>query len=282
MTQKPPSQANPTLARAQQIGQPTEDEQLFQRTFSTDASYDFTRSDPWRIMRITGEFVSGFDALSHIGSAIAIFGSARTLAEDPYYEFARETAQLLGQEGFSIITGGGPGIMEAANKGARQAGVHSVGCNIELPFEQHFNPYVTIPINFRYFFVRKTMFMKYAEAFVIFPGGFGTLDELFEALTLIQTGKVRNFPIILFGSTYWKGLIDWVEKTLLAEGKISPEDMQFFMITDSPKQAREWVVDRSQNQAWANGPQPRSAWSELADDPAPFAGPLLNLQGDLG
>lgn len=172
--------------------------------------------------------------------------------------------------------------MEAANKGAKEAGVHSVGCNIELPFEQHFNPYVTLPINFRYFFVRKTMFMKYAEAFVIFPGGFGTLDELFEALTLIQTGKVRNFPIILFGSHYWKGLVDWIKDIVLSEGKIAKEDLNYLLVTDSPQQAREWIIERSQNQAWANGLQARSAWEELADDPAPFAGPLLNLQGDLG
>jgi uncharacterized protein (TIGR00730 family) len=178
-----------------------------------------------------------------VGEAVTIFGSARVPPDHPQYAAAAETARLLAQAGFSIITGGGPGIMEAANKGARDAGGLSIGCNIELPFEQHVNPYVDIAINFRYFFVRKTMFVKYAEAFVIFPGGFGTLDELFESLTLIQTGKVRHFPVILFGSAYWQGLLDWIRQTVLAEGKVSPDDLKLVTITDSPEEAVRVIVE---------------------------------------
>jgi len=155
-----------------------------------------------------------------------------------------ETARLIGEAGFAVITGGGPGIMEAANRGAREAGARSVGCNIELPFEQGANRYVDTAIDFRYFFVRKTMFMKYAEAFVIFPGGFGTLDELFESLTLIQTGKVRHFPVVMFGTEYWGGLIEWIRGRLVSEGKISPEDMNLFFCTDSPEEAVEHIVER--------------------------------------
>jgi uncharacterized protein (TIGR00730 family) len=236
--------ANPTLNRASALGRNTEDERLLQRTeLRPERALDFTQTDPWRVMRITGEFVAGFDALAHVGPAITIFGSARTKDTDPQYALARETAALLGRAGFSIITGGGPGIMEAANRGAVDVGVQSVGCNIELPFEQSINPYVSIPINFRYFFVRKTMFMKYSEGFVIFPGGFGTLDELFEALTLIQTGKVSNFPVILFGSDYWGGLLEWLEVKVLAEGKINQPDLSRLVVTDSPAHAAKLIID---------------------------------------
>src|SRR5215210_3638635 len=200
---------NMSLNTSNRIGAPTEDEQLLQKP--TPAPADFTRSDTWRVLRIMGEFVNGFDTLASVGAAVTIFGSARVEEEDPVYEDAVNLARMLAEEGFAIITGGGPGIMEAANKGAREGGGISIGCNIELPFEQGTNAYVDVSINFRYFFVRKTMFMKYSEAFVIFPGGFGTMDELFEALTLIQTGKVRDFPLILFGSRYWQGLLDWIK-----------------------------------------------------------------------
>jgi uncharacterized protein (TIGR00730 family) len=239
----PGTQQNPSLNRAARMGTATEDERLLESPASAPAQADFTSSDPWRVFRIMGEFVEGFDALAKVGSAVTIFGSARVPPGHPQYEAARDLARRLGEVGFSIITGGGPGIMEAANKGAREAQAPSIGCNIELPFEQHINPYVDVAINFRYFFVRKTMFVKYAEAFVIFPGGFGTLDELFEALTLIQTGKVRDFPVILFGVEYWRGLIDWVKTTLLAEGKISPEDVDLLYVTDSPDEAIRVVVD---------------------------------------
>jgi uncharacterized protein (TIGR00730 family) len=191
-----------------------------------------------------GEFVEGFDTLANVGRAVTIFGSARVKPDDPQYRDAETTARLLGDAGFSVITGGGPGIMEAANRGARAGGAKSIGCNIELPFEQGVNAYVDVAINFRYFFVRKTMFVKYAEAFVIFPGGFGTMDELFEALTLIQTGKVRDFPVILFGSAYWQGLLDWLRATMLAEGKISAADLDLMVVTDSPEEAVRVIRER--------------------------------------
>ncbi|RMH18384.1 MAG: TIGR00730 family Rossman fold protein [Gemmatimonadetes bacterium] len=200
--------------------------------------------DSWRVFRIMGEFVEGFDELAGLGPAVSFFGSARATPADPMYQKCIVTARLLGEAGFNVITGGGPGMMQAANQGAREAGVVSVGCNIELPFEQHINPYVDIAIDFRYFFVRKTMFVKYAEAFVIFPGGFGTLDELFESLTLIQTGKVRNFPVVLFGTEYWRGMIEWIRDTVVAEGKASPEDLDLLHCTDSPEEARDFVVSR--------------------------------------
>ena len=239
----PRSKDNPTLNRNTRMGGATEDERLLVAPTQEPGGSSFIHTDPWRVFRIMGEFVEGFDALAELGQAVTIFGSARVPPGDPQYEAARETARLLGEAGFTVITGGGPGIMEAANQGAREAGAKSVGCNIELPFEQHINPYVDVAINFRYFFVRKTMFVKYAEAFVIFPGGFGTLDELFEALTLIQTGKVRDFPVILFGSAYWKGLIDWIRDTLLAEGKISPEDVDLLVVTDDPAEVCRVILD---------------------------------------
>jgi uncharacterized protein (TIGR00730 family) len=200
--------------------------------------------ESWRVFRIMGEFVEGFEELSHLGPAVTIFGSARTKPENPYYQQCVQTARLLGEAGFTIITGGGPGMMEAANKGAQEAGVCSVGLNIELPFEQDVNPHADLKIHFRYFFVRKTMFVKYAQGFVIFPGGFGTLDECFEALTLIQTGKIRNFPVVLFGSEYWKGLLDWIRAVVLPEGKIDEQDLDLFCVTDSPEEAVEYLKER--------------------------------------
>lgn len=218
---------------------PTEDEQLL---LPPSAEVPFTETDPWRVMRIMSEFVQGFDALAQLSKAVTIFGSARTPPGDPNYEAAVETAYLLGEAGCAIITGGGPGIMEAANKGARQAGALSVGLNIELPFEQHVNPYVDLSLNHRYFFVRKTMLVKYAQAFVIFPGGFGTMDELFESLTLIQTGKIRNFPVVLFDSSYWQGLLDWLRNTMQAEGKIEEADLDLILVTDSPEEVCNFVL----------------------------------------
>jgi len=203
---------------------------------------DYTQTDPWRILRIMSEFVEGFGALVHLPPSVTIFGSARIRPDDPLYQTAVDTARLLGQAGFGIVTGGGPGIMEAGNKGAREAGTTSVGCNIELPFEQHINPYVDIEIDFHYFFVRKMMFVKYSEAFIIFPGGFGTLDEMFEAITLIQTKKIHHFPVILYGSSYWKGLLDWIKDQLLTTGKILPEDVDLFQFADDPKEIVDIVV----------------------------------------
>ena len=216
----------------------TEDERLLQSVEDIRA----IGKDAWRVFRIMGEFVEGFEEMGDIGTSVSIFGSARTRQDDPMYEACVETARLLGEAGFSIITGGGPGMMEAANKGAREAGATSVGCNIELPFEQSDNGFVDISIDFRYFFVRKTMFVKYASAFVIFPGGFGTMDELFEALTLIQTNKVRDFPVVLFGVDYWKGLTDWIENTMAVEGKIAAEDLNIMLVTDDPEEARDHIL----------------------------------------
>ncbi|MDQ3697594.1 MAG: TIGR00730 family Rossman fold protein [Gemmatimonadota bacterium] len=203
---------------------------------------DFTRTDPWRVMRIMGEFIEGFDTLAGIEKGVTVFGSARTGPDDPQYGAAVEVGRLLAEAGFAVITGAGPGIMEAANKGAKLAGGRSVGCNIELPFEQGANPYVDTLINFRYFFVRKTMFIKYSNAFIIFPGGFGTLDEAFEALTLIQTGKIYQFPVVLFGTHYWAGLLRWLRSRVLLEGKIAPGDMDLLLLTDDPKAAASAVV----------------------------------------
>lgn len=216
----------------------TEDERLLQSVEELQT----LGKDSWRVFRIMGEFVEGFEEMGEIGTAVSIFGSARTPSSDPMYEACVETAQLLGESGFSIITGGGPGIMEAANKGAHVVGATSVGCNIELPFEQGDNEFVDVSIDFRYFFVRKTMFVKYACAFVIFPGGFGTMDELFEALTLIQTRKVRDFPVVLFGSEYWRGLLDWVTTTMVGEGKIAAEDLDIVCVTDDPTEVRDHIV----------------------------------------
>src|SRR4030088_1841206 len=181
-------------------------------------------SDPWRALRILSEFVEGFDALSVVGPAVSIFGSARTPRDDPFYRAAETTGRAIAKRGFAVITGGGPGIMEAANKGAKESGGLSVGCNIELPAEQGLNDYVDLGVEFRYFFARKTMFVKYARGFIIFPGGFGTLDELFEALTLVQTGKIEHFPIVLFGSDYWQGLLGWLRERALERELVSPHD----------------------------------------------------------
>ncbi len=229
---KPPlsEQSNPTLARAARGGRPTEDEQLLRRDH--EPAVDFTRTDPWRVLRIQGELIAGIDALAHAGRAVTVFGSARIAKGTPLYEAARALGRRLAEEKYAVITGGGPGIMEAANQGAHEGGGESIGCNIELPFEQAFNPYVTVPVNFRYFFVRKTMFVKYADAFVIFPGGFGTLDELFEALVLIQTGKLGHFPIVLYGKAYWQGLVDWARSTLLEAEAISSADLDLLQLTD--------------------------------------------------
>ena len=208
----------------------TQDERLLE----TPSADEFLHTDTWRVFRIMGEFVQGFEDLAHITRGVAVFGSARTPAKDPMYEAARETAAQLAKAGCSIITGGGPGIMEAANRGAFEAGGISVGCNIELPHEQKSNEYLTLSLKFKYFFVRKMMFVKYSNAFVIFPGGFGTLDELFEALTLIQTRKIHNFPVILFGSVYWREMLNWLQGPMLNEGKIVEEDFRRLHITDDP------------------------------------------------
>jgi len=211
----------------------TQDEALLQRPTRPE----FLDSDPWRSLRILSEFVEGFDALAEVGPAVSVFGSARAAPEHRYYRQARELGRRLAEAGYAVITGGGPGIMEAANRGCQEGGGLSIGCNIELPTEQGLNPYVDLGVEFRYFFARKVMFVKYADAFVIFPGGYGTLDELFEAVTLIQTRKVRDFPLILMGTDYWTGMIDWIRGSLLAEAAIDPEDVDLLRLTDDPAEA---------------------------------------------
>ncbi len=217
----------------------TQDEQLLE----SPGPDEFTHTDTWRVFRIMGEFVEGFDELATLTRGVSIFGSARTRKDDPYYKAAEETAALLAKVGFAVITGGGPGIMEGANKGAFEAKGQSIGCNIELPFEQGSNPYLTQGLKFKYFFVRKMMFVKYSLGFIIFPGGFGTLDELFEALTLIQTKKIRNFPVVLFGSSYWQGLLDWIRDPAMKEGKVTEQDLKLLHVTDSPEEVVKIIVD---------------------------------------
>jgi uncharacterized protein (TIGR00730 family) len=236
------------------VERPTEDRALLERAQLPE----FLESDPWRVLRIQAEFVEGFDAMAAVGPAVTFFGSARVRPPDPMYDAARALAAELARRGFAIITGGGPGIMEAANRGAQEGGGLSVGCNIELPFEQSLNDYIDLGIEFHYFFVRKTMFVKYAEAFVIFPGGFGTLDELFESLTLIQTGKIVHFPVVLFNSSYWAGLRAWIQERVLAEKKISPEDLDLMVVTDDIQHAADVVQQYYQRKVLEVEPKARA------------------------
>ena len=241
----------------------TEDEKLL--GFAPRRGDDFTRTDTWRVMRIMGEFIEGFDKLANVGKGVTFFGSARTAPDDPQYILATETARILSKDGFSIITGAGPGIMEAANKGAQEGGGPSIGCNIELPFEQGSNPYCDTLVNFRYFFVRKTMFIKYSVGYVIFPGGFGTLDELFEAVTLIQTGKISQFPVVLFGTHYWAGLVRWMLSRVLGEKKISPGDLDLLVVTDDPKVAADVIAAAWEAQMTEAAGAIRAAWKDQVE-----------------
>ena len=218
----------PVLQRRSQVDQGTTDQRLLDSRGATD----WVHTDPWRVLRMQAEFVEGFGALSELGPAIAVFGSARIAADSPWYAAAEVAGRRLAEEGFAVITGGGPGAMEAANKGASEAGGVSVGLGIELPWESGLNEWVDVGVNFRYFFARKTMFVKYAQGFVVLPGGFGTLDELFEALTLVQTKKVTKFPVVLMGTEYWGGLYDWIERSVLSHGKIGEKDMKLLYLTD--------------------------------------------------
>jgi uncharacterized protein (TIGR00730 family) len=239
----------------------TQDEQLLE----SPGPAEFTHTDTWRVFRIMGEFVEGFDELATLTRGVSIFGSARTRTDDPDYQAAQETAALLSRAGFAVITGGGPGIMEGANRGAFEAGGLSIGCNIELPFEQNSNPYLTKGLKFKYFFVRKMMFVKYSLGFIIFPGGFGTLDELFEALTLIQTRKIRNFPVVLFGSAYWAGLLNWIRDFAMKEGKVTEHDLKLLHVTDSPSEVVQLIINSQDSLRLDN-----SLISEIAD-PYPTA-----------
>ncbi|WP_315098034.1 TIGR00730 family Rossman fold protein [uncultured Cellulomonas sp.] len=236
----PSYRKGPVLLRGDQIPKTTSD----QRLLSGAGSSDWVHGDPWRVLRIQSEFVEGFGALAEVGPAVSVFGSARVPADHPDYALGMEVARLLVESGYAVITGGGPGIMEAANRGALEAGGLSVGLGIELPFEQGMNKYVELGVNFRYFFARKTMFVKYSEGFVVMPGGFGTFDELFEAMTLVQTHKVISFPIVLVGREYWQGLLDWVGTTVLERRMISQADLDLLQVVDTAEEAVKIVLAR--------------------------------------
>ncbi|MEL7975871.1 TIGR00730 family Rossman fold protein [Isoptericola sp. F-RaC21] len=247
----------PVLLRGKEIPAQTTD----QRLLAGGGDPDWVHSDPWRVMRIQSEFVEGFGALAEVGPAVSVFGSARTSPDHPDYALAVEVGRLLAEAGYAVITGGGPGIMEAANAGAHKAGGTSIGLGIELPFEQGMNEFVNLGVNFRYFFARKTMFVKYAQGFVVLPGGFGTFDELFEALTLVQTHKVTEFPLVLVGTDYWGGLLDWVRTAVADRGMVGAADVDLMHLTDSPAEAVEYVVERGRALAASE----REALDELVE-----------------
>ncbi|MEU7475688.1 TIGR00730 family Rossman fold protein [Lentzea sp. NPDC042327] len=221
-----------------------------QRLLDSRGPSDWVHTDPWRVLRIQAEFVEGFGALAEVPSAVTVFGSARTGRDHPEYQLGRDLGKALAEAGFAAITGGGPGAMEAVNRGCSEAGGFSVGLGIELPFEQGLNPWVDLGVNFRYFFVRKTMFIKYSQAFICLPGGFGTLDELFEALTLVQTKKVTKFPVVLFGKSYWQGLYDWIQSSVLEGGKVGEKDLALLHLTDDIDDAVRVVKEA--HKAWAD------------------------------
>jgi uncharacterized protein (TIGR00730 family) len=234
----PEKHKGPVTLRRQQVESETTDARLL----DTRGPTDWVHTDPWRVLRIQSEFVEGFGALAELGRAVSVFGSARVHVDDPEYALGMQVGRLLADAGYAVITGGGPGAMEAANRGACEAGGVSVGLGIELPFEQGMNEWVDIGVDFRYFFARKTMFVKYAQGFIVLPGGFGTFDELFEALCLVQTKKVTSFPVVLLGHAYWDGLVDWLRSTVLAGGKINERDLTLFSVTDDPAEAVRLVT----------------------------------------
>jgi uncharacterized protein (TIGR00730 family) len=244
-------QKGPVTLRRSQVDSGTTTDQ---RLLDSRGPSDWVHADPWRVLRIQAEFVEGFGALAELGPAVSVFGSARTTPDHPSYALAEEAGRKLAEAGFAVITGGGPGIMEAANKGASEAGGVSVGLGIELPFESGLNAWVDVGINFRYFFARKTMFVKYAQGFVVLPGGLGTFDELFEALTLVQTQKVTSFPVALLGVDYWQGMIDWLRNTVLADGKIAASDLDMMVLTDDVDEAVRLMVKAREHQV--PSPQP--------------------------
>ncbi|GIG26075.1 TIGR00730 family Rossman fold protein [Cellulomonas denverensis] len=251
----------PVLLRRDQIPATTTD----QRLLSGSDGADWLHGDPWRVMRIQSEFVEGFGALAEVGPAVSVFGSARVKPEHPDFATAEEVGRRLVEAGYAVITGGGPGIMSAANKGASEAGGLSIGLGIELPFEHGMNPWVDLGVNFRYFFARKTMFVKYAEGFIVLPGGFGTFDELFEALTLVQTHKVVEFPIVLVGTDYWQGLLDWIGGPVLERGMISEADLALIKLVDDPAEAVRIVAERG---AELRGTEQAAVQDEAADQTA--------------
>ena len=239
--EQPSRQVGPVTVRGGQVPPTTADQRLLDARTPKEA--DWLHNDPWRVLRIQSEFVEGFGALAELGPAVSVFGSARTTPDHPTYELATRVGRALVEAGYAVITGGGPGAMEAANKGAMEAGGTSVGLGIELPFESGLNPYINRGVNFRYFFARKTMFVKYAQGFIVLPGGFGTLDELFEALTLVQTQKVTSFPLVLLGSDYWGGLLDWLKGTLADHGMINGEDLGLLQLTDDVDEAVRIIIE---------------------------------------
>ena len=245
--EEPERDAGPLILRGERVPQTTSDQRLLD-TSPKSAQADWLHTDPWRVLRIQSEFVEGFGALAEVGQAVSVFASARTKPNEPAYQTGVALGRSLVEAGFAVITGGGPGGMEAANKGAHEAGGVSVGLGIELPFESGLNPYVNLGVHFRYFFVRKTMFVKYAEGFIVLPGGFGTLNELFEALTLVQTVKVTAFPIVLMDEAYWDGLLRWLRDSALARGTVSESDLHLLHSTDdvddAVKTVVEWRADR--------------------------------------
>ena len=252
----------PVTLRREQVEHSTTD----QRLLDTHGPSDWVHSDPWRVLRIQAEFVEGFGALAELGPAVSVFGSARVHADEPEYALGKEVGRLLVEAGYAVITGGGPGAMEAANRGACEAGGVSVGLGIELPFEQGMNEWVDVGVDFRYFFARKTMFVKYAQGFIVLPGGFGTFDELFEALVLVQTKKVTSFPVVLLGHAYWDGLVDWLRSTVLPGGKVNARDLDLFSVTDNPAEAVRIVMAADQALTrQPNAPEP--------DDEAARKGP---------
>jgi uncharacterized protein (TIGR00730 family) len=250
-------QRGPVILRRAQVQQGTTD----QRLLDSRGPSDWVHTDPWRVLRIQSEFVEGFGLLAELPQAVSVFGSARTPRNDPEYAAARALGTALAQAGYAVITGGGPGSMEAVNRGASEAGGVSVGLGVELPFEQRLNDWVDIGINFRYFFARKTMFVKYAQAFVILPGGYGTLDELFESLTLVQTRKVTRFPVILFGTAYWAGLLNWIRTTVLPSGKINAAEVDLLEVTDDVDGIVRRIVDSAQQ-----APVARAVDDQLVND----------------
>ena len=261
-TTPPPEQhRGPVIARRGQVRHSTTDEHLL----DTRSPASFIHQDPWRVLRIQSEFVEGFGLLAELPRAVTVFGSARVPPDHPDYELGRRLGEALARAGYAVITGGGPGAMEAVNRGAQEAGGLSVGLGIELPFEQRLNDWVDLGISFRYFFVRKTMFVKYAEAFVILPGGFGTLDELFEALTLVQTGKVTRFPVVLMGTQYWSGLLDWLRSTVAASGRIKPSDLDLISLTDDVSEAVRLVLEGTGRPPPAAAGRPGDAGTPTAD-----------------
>src|SRR3954465_15109419 len=237
----PEKHRGPAVLRRGQVQPGTTD----QRLLDSRGPSDWVHTDPWRVLRIQSEFVEGFGLLSELPSAVCVFGSARMHPDNPEYAAGEQIGAALARAGYAVITGGGPGLMEAVNKGCCEAGGVSVGLGIELPFEQRINDWVDIGLNFRYFFARKTMFVKYAQAFVVMPGGFGTMDELFEALTLVQTGKVTSFPVVLYGTSYWSGLIDWIRSSMLAEGKVNESDLDLLQVSDDIDEAVH-IIRRSE------------------------------------